>query len=1113
MAYVSSELDNIIRQNIKDESAYHTVRQMIESERAPVEEQTHYLRQLHRLATTQYDSLEEMFEAYLEIGCEVLDISSGIVSFIDAGIYHVEASYPDQSITKNQYKLDGIICKSTVEADATQTYHNINSLPPSSKPRYGATGDYENYVGTPLRVHHNIWGTICFFDTNKRDEPFTEQDIEFVELMAQGISNALDNTSRQHMQELAENRYRLMFENINTPVMLYEADTYEIIDVNQAAIDFYGYSYEDFMEITAFELNMLPHKDIENRILQNRAAGRAYTRFPHRLASGEIREVEAYISDLEIDNRLVRFAVIYDYSERHEAEEALKHSEANLRAIFDTTSQLMFLVDDTANIVAMNRAARKLIEKMSDTRQGRDDTMSRYGISADRYLVSDYLKLALQGKSISHETFLTLDNHDPMYIDYRYVPVKTADDTIIGVCVTGQDITKLKTSQEELSRERNVLRALIDNLPDSIYIKDTNARILTANQQYVETTIADSIEAVIGKNAMELFPGYGHEYYQDDVRVLSGEKLIGKHEPIVHDGDHVGTHETTKIPLYNEYDHVVGLVGVERDITQQLATETALRHRDAILNTISSAAQQFLTHPDWRDGIETILAQLGQVIEIDRVYVYQNIEMEDGFGALPLYDWTQDHVPRHVDFRDNVPTQWTLTRWVKEFVHGNLIYGRIDDMQVDEQQVMAERGIQSIAVIPVMVGAYWWGVIGFDTVNTAREWHPAELDALMTASSTLGAAIEREQMEQGIRENEEKFTQLITHIPEAFWIFDMETQNIIYASENYEEIFGVSLADRKRDVNQFLAQVHPDDRELVTQSLGKQSRGEVSEYEARFLGGDRYRWVSIRIYPIRDTDGNLYRMAGIASDITDRKQAEEDKLEMLAQRERISILSQFVRDATHEFKTPLSIINTRLYLLEKSDDPEVQQNNLQLIRDQVSGISELIESLVLMSRLDSRADLTFNPVNINTIMRQLDSAIRDNYADRADDFSIQFDEDLPPIIGHLNYISQAVKNLVDNAVRYSDDGQPITIRTYQDKKYVIIEVEDEGIGIAPDEIGEIFKRFYRHDIAHSTRGFGLGLPIAQRIAQRHDGSITVESTPNVGSIFRIYFPKLIVLSD
>lgn len=176
MAYVSSELDNIIRQSIADDSIYNRVRRMIESERAPIEEQTSYLKQLHRLATTNYDSLEAMFEAYLEVGCDVLGLPSGIVSFVDVGIYHIEASYPDRSLTKRQYPLSQVLCRVTIDEQSTQHFHNMNSMSSPPKPSSVDYADTENYIGTPLWVQGEIWGTICFFGNEERGKPFADHE-------------------------------------------------------------------------------------------------------------------------------------------------------------------------------------------------------------------------------------------------------------------------------------------------------------------------------------------------------------------------------------------------------------------------------------------------------------------------------------------------------------------------------------------------------------------------------------------------------------------------------------------------------------------------------------------------------------------------------------------------------------------------------------------------------------------------------------------------------------------------------------------------------------------------------------------------------------------------
>lgn len=936
---LSSELDKIIRQNVKDDSAYQVIRHMIVQEPTEAESQSNYLQQLHKIATAHYDNLDEMFDAYLKMGCLTLDMSQGNINRIEDDVYYIEAQFPQQLNTSGAKSLHQTLCHYVTIKDETLAYHHINAMNPPLAESI-ISKNIESYIGTAIYVDDTLWGTICFYGDDFRD-PFTTAEIEFVELMAVGISNVLNTRMSRRQQQQAQQRYRLIFENIDIPVLIYDVETYEIFDVNPSATEFYGYRRDELLELTMLDINMMPQSDIEMHIADSREAGLPYTRFPHRLKLGDIRDVEEYSNEIMIENRRLRFSLIYDFSERHAAEEALKHSEANLRAIFDNASQLMFLVDETATIIAMNRAASRMIQLIDGNRMmTTDTTIHKYHPKSDRYLNIEYINLALQGHSTTHDTHITVDDQ-LMYITYRYVPVKTADDQVIGVCVTGQDVTSLKLSEEKLAYERNILRTLIDNLPDAIYIKDENARLLTANKRYLEIASVDSTEEILGKTDLDLHEEFGRQYYEDDQYVLDNGTLLNKDEPVILPDDSEGIFATTKIPLKDDEGNTFGLVGVGHDITKQ------------------------------------------------------------------------------------------------------------------------------------------------------------------------------REIEQGLRDNEEKFHQLITHIPEAFWIYDIAEQTLIYASENYEMMFGVSPEARQRDVNAFMEQVHPDDHDKVLEAFRRQSQGKETAYEARFVNDKQagIRWVNVRIYPVLNEDGDVYRVAGVASDVTEEKRAQETMLEMMAQEERINILSTFFRDASHEFRTPLSVINTSLYVMDKTDDADKRQIHVDLIREQVRGISELVEMLVLMSRLDSGAEVTLSVTNVNAILNQFKQTVEDIYPERASDFRISLHTSLPPIIGNRTYIMQAVRNLIDNAVRYSDKGSPVVVRSYHDENHVIIDVTDRGIGIPDEERNKIFRRFYRSDEAHSTRGFGLGLPIAQSIAHRHGGDITLESSVGKGSRFSLLLPTLKVLRD
>lgn len=1110
MVLMSAELDKIIRENVENESVYQTILELIDHASKSSDSPVNYLQQIHRLATTPFDSVKALYQAYLKTGCAVLGLGFGSVNQLDDDAYSKRAHYAVNAGELSAKPLERIQCNQVIHYQKTLAMHDMESSESRLLKNGSVDEIYPSFIGTPIRVDGQMVGILSFFDGQVRDVPFTDEERQFVELMAQGISHFLTQQDHRTMREHSNQQYRVVMENIETPVLVIDDNTLDILDANDSAVKFYGYTREEFRQLTAYDINMYPPEDINRVVDEARAQGRPYCRFPHRLKSGEIREVEVYLNTVTLNNQQLRFSIIYDYSERHQSEEALKRSEANLRAIFDNASQMMFLVDDTAKIVAMNRAAMELTNLKVGKLPKSGDTLHSFSMVADHYLNSDFIAQALKGKSLHHEARILDATRQIKYIAYRYVPVKTEDDQIIGVCVTGEDITELKQSERQLARERNVLRTLIDNVPDSIYIKDAMARILTVNKRYSLMAREDSAEELVGKTDKDIYPEYGEQYYEDDLAVIeSGEGIANREEPFVLPDDSLGWFLTSKIPLRDSDGHVIGLVGVGRDITQRRQMEDALYRRDAILNTISEGAQLFLTEANWRDSIEIILHNLGEVLAVDRVYLFQNAEMVQGLGAVPLYEWAVEGVLKHAEHFEWGVYKWGLPRWIDELGKGNVIAGQVEDMPEAEQNVLKQRHTTSFAVVPVMVGTTWWGFMGFDLVNGTRDWPTAELDVLLTAASTLGAAIQREQIEQGLRDNEEKFSQLVSHIPEAFWIYDIESQSLVYLSPNHEDVFGVTLSGERNNSAILIEMTHEGDKTIMQQALRRQANGVADDTEVRWMNPQLgERWIQFRSYPIRNEDGEIYRVAGIASDVTDRKQAEANRVEVMVQRERIAVLANFFRDASHEFKTPLSIINTSLYLLGKSDRPDVRTEHHERIRVQVRGLSDLVETLVVMSKLDSGAELTMLPVNLNSVLSQVEVIIKQNFADRANDITISTTENMPPVMGNIDYIEQAINNLMDNAIRYTARGQSIFLRTLTDDDYVVIEVEDRGIGIPPELHTEIFKRFYRGDEAHSTRGFGLGLPIARSIMQRHGGDVTVSSTPKAGSIFRMLFPRV-----
>jgi signal transduction histidine kinase len=237
-----------------------------------------------------------------------------------------------------------------------------------------------------------------------------------------------------------------------------------------------------------------------------------------------------------------------------------------------------------------------------------------------------------------------------------------------------------------------------------------------------------------------------------------------------------------------------------------------------------------------------------------------------------------------------------------------------------------------------------------------------------------------------------------------------------------------------------------------------------------------------------------------------KKRAEEQLIDLAGERERVRILTDFIRDASHEFRTPLSIVYTKLYLLEKNVDPSAMAAHLRGIQDQADTIFKLVESLVLMSQLDSGVDFHFSSVNIAQILQGVVSQPRLAAEAKKVELKLDVRDHLPPVRADVEKLYRALHNLVENAVRYTSVGRIYVTADLLSDHRVCIRIQDTGVGINELDLPHIFKRFYRADKAHSTRGLGLGLPISRKIIEQHGGTISAESIVNVGTTITVTLP-------
>lgn len=266
-------------------------------------------------------------------------------------------------------------------------------------------------------------------------------------------------------------------------------------------------------------------------------------------------------------------------------------------------------------------------------------------------------------------------------------------------------------------------------------------------------------------------------------------------------------------------------------------------------------------------------------------------------------------------------------------------------------------------------------------------------------------------------------------------------------------------------------------------------------------------WVQVIHAPIPGETSNFIGEAVVYSDITRRKEAEKLQIRMALENERISLLAGFIKDTSHEFYTPISIINTRLFLLRKQNEDEELLKGLNVIEEQADNITALIKALVEMTKLDAKDILPRQNYNITLLLEQIVTKYEPIAASSQKTLHFEADDDKIMLAVDAERLSLAFDEIVKNALAYTAEYGTIIIRVREREEHIQIIVKDTGIGMSDESKRRAFERLYRADGARSTPGFGLGLSIAKRVIDLHNGNITIESTPGEGTSFVIMLPQ------
>lgn len=361
---------------------------------------------------------------------------------------------------------------------------------------------------------------------------------------------------------------------------------------------------------------------------------------------------------------------------------------------------------------------------------------------------------------------------------------------------------------------------------------------------------------------------------------------------------------------------------------------------------------------------------------------------------------------------------------------------------------------------------------------------------------------------KALEQSEQKLKMLLENGRIGIWERDLGSGRVIWDSR-MEEIFGFKPDTFDNSSSTFMNCVHEEDISNYEEIVGKSIRSGLP-YEVVFrtrpVDGES-NYIAEKGFIISDDKGNPAKMMGVCFDVSDMKKGAEQVImkmneELLRSNKE---LQQFAYVASHDLQEPLRMVSSFSQLLAMKYAEKLDDDAKEYIKYAVDGskrMYDLLNALLAYSRVQTRGR-EFHPIDMNKVVEK----VRANLHLLIEKTGTVIDSDnLPVINADENQMVQLIQNLIENGIKFNQGKPHITISSELAQSLRIFSIKDNGIGIEEKYFDRIFRIFQRLHTSKDYPGTGIGLAICQRIVERHNGSIRVESTPGEGSVFYFSIP-------
>lgn len=689
------------------------------------------------------------------------------------------------------------------------------------------------------------------------------------------------------------------------------------------------------------------------------------------------------------------------------------------------------------------------------------------------------------------------------------------------------DITKMKEAESKLASSEQLFRTLVEHSPDFIARYDLNLNRIYINPT-LQNLFATSSDQVIGKTPTTVSPLNEPERYMDAIRQTIDSATEQTDELTFHrpDGDTRWAH-IRFVPEFDLDGNVATVMMIASDITQQKQAEEEQRIRTLSLANMDRINRAIQSANDLETMMSNVLDEVLDIFDCDRAYLLYPCDPAAESFSIPM-ECTRPDFPGVSTSSTRIPTDAEISNTQELLLHssGALQFGPGTTHPVPAST--SERyGIKSFMAIalPPKTGKAW--EFGIQQCSGARIWTHDEEVQFQEIARRLIDGLTSMLIQRDLIESEAKYRRIVDTANEGILILD-EHAEVVFLNAHLAKMLGYTLDELQgHHVTDFMLQEYLADHQ---QKLNHRHQHLAETYERRLIRKDgSILWALISATPI--LDGNQYRGAlSMVTDITEQKLKDDElhryksHLEDEVQQRTVDLelarnaaeaankaKSVFLANMSHELRTPLNAILGFSSLMYRNTPSDTEQHeNLEIINRSGEHLLNLINDVLEMAKIEAgRMQLEVAPFDLGSMVRDLIEMMQLRCQEKGLQLLLDQSSDFPRYIkGDESRLRQILLNLLSNAVKFTHEGG-VTVRLgvrENDRQHLLIEVQDTGQGVTPEDQARLFKPFVKLSDDPTQQGTGLGLTITRQFVQMMGGDITISSEAGKGSIFRVELP-------